>query len=220
MWNRKKYNAMLTNIAEKRQFKGCYVKNKEALYCLLSEKLFVSYDTVKGWTRAKSNGPGERRILEKLEELLETKLTVDDVAQKEERERQITNYSDFVKSNIKKCYDLMMDYLNSDYYEEEDVYCKMRAEMRKYRIGIPENLFAKIEECADMYLDPIIYDHANFFAELYTEDMGYFDEEGIFHLKDEASTLKHLGLFLEKMTSIQNEIENFAMRELYPILVQ
>ena len=218
MWNRDKYNLMLTEIAKKKDFRGRYVKNKEALYLLLKEELHVSYSTVKGWGRPTSKGPGDQSVLEKLEGLLETKLTFIEVEQ-EDNIMKVEKCSDFVKNNIKDCYNLMIDFLHSDECENEEVYCKMREELRKYRIAVPKDLFAKIEECVDTYLDPIIYDHNNFFAELYTEDMGCFDEDSIFHLKDETSTLKHLGLYLDKMIKVEKAIESFAMKELYPILV-
>ena len=51
------------------------------------------------------------------------------------------------------------------------------------------------------------------------QELGYFDEDHVFHLKDEAATFKHMGLFLEKICNVQKQVEKFGIEELYPILV-
>lgn len=219
MWNSDLYNKTLKAIKEQGVFKGHLVKSKETLYRLLGEELHVSYHAVKGWTRKDSNGPGDEEVLKDLKNLLGADMTkfIEDI-HKEEKNVS-TTYSDFVKENIQKGYDLMIDYITSDDVEDENEYCKMRAELSKLQIVIPTEIFDKMEKCADDLLEPIIYDHDNFFAELYTEELGYFDEDHAFHLKSEEATFKHMGLFLEKIWDVQKKIERFGMEELYPVLV-
>ena len=127
--------------------------------------------------------------------------------------------TDFVKRNVGKAYELLIDFIRSEDVENEDAYCKMRMELKKLKVAIPKDIYDKIEDIADEYLDPIIYDNQNFFAELYTEEIGYFDEKETFHMRDEAATFKFLELFLIKIRDVEKKIEKFGMEEIYPILV-
>lgn len=219
MWNNELYKKILNAIKERGSFKGQPIKSKEKLYLLLSDELHVSYHAVKGWARDGSSGPGDEDVLKDLENLLGTNMNNDFENGIVEETKMKVVYSDFVKENIQKGYDLMMDYICSEEVEDENEYCKMREELSKLRVAIPKVVYDKIEKCADDYLEPIIYDYENFFAELYTDELGYFDEDHVFHLKDEAATFKHMGLFLEKIYGVQKQIEKFGIEELYPILV-
>lgn len=136
-------------------------------------------------------------------------------------EEKITTetYSDFVKENILNAYKMLIDYIASGNVEDEDEYCKLRDELSKLQIAIPEEIFEKIERCVDVFLDPIVYDFENFFAELYTEDFGYFDEDNVFHMKSEAAIREQAELYDERIWDIQCQIEEFGMEVLYPILV-
>ena len=223
MWDRNKYNTIIKKIKETKHWNGHEIKSKEDVYKLLSQEVHLSVDAVKSWTRPNSNGPGDELTLRKLEELLGVKLTkqgeVQEEKMMEENEMQENTYSDFIKQNIKECYLLMIDYLHAEGVEDENVYCSMRAEMRKYKVCIPNEIFEKIEACADQFLDPIIYDEENFFAELHSEELGFYDDEHCFHPKDENATFKHIGMYLEKIMWVEEQIEQFGMKELYPILI-
>ena len=70
----------------------------------------------------------------------------------------------------------------------------------------------------DKELDPIIYDN-EYWADLHSSELGSFNEEGIFCLKDENATRMQIGRFLEKVFQIEKRFEEFGMKELYPILV-
>lgn len=218
MWDRKKYDSMLNKIAEVHHLKGHRVKNKEAAYRLIGELLHVSYSAVKSWNRQNNNGPGDQELLEELEELLGTKLTTETTMVEKEKGKMTVRYSEFVKGNIMKCYDLIMEYLHSDEIESEEVFCKMRANVHKLKVGIPKDIFDKIEDCVDTHVEPMIYDEA-FWAELYTEDIGYYDDENTFHLLSEEAIYKQAGLFYSKIFEVERKVEEFAMEELYPILV-
>lgn len=219
MWNSDLYNKALKQIKERGSFKGQFVKSKEEVYWLLSKELYVSYHAVKGWSRKESTGPGDKHVLEKLKSLLGT----DMMDNEQDRIKEVTEvkaiYSDFIKNNIQKAYDLLLDYLYSDEIEDEDEYCKMRENLAKLQIAIPKEIYNKIEKCADEYLEPIIYDRENFFAELYSEELGHFDEKHVFHLRDEDAMLKYMGLFFKKIFNVRKCIEEFGIKELYPILI-
>ena len=148
MWNSKVYVKILNAIAEQGAFRGNPVKNKEALYQLLADELHMSYHAVKGWTREKSNGPGDEDVLKHLKILLGTDLSNATKINYKEEEKMATVFSDFVKTNIQKGYNLMIDYIMSDDVEDEDVYCKMREELSKLRVAIPKAIFDKMEKCA------------------------------------------------------------------------
>ena len=74
MWNREKYCKRISQIVLEGMFNDSIVKSKEDVYRILSEELFVSYYTVKGWTRESSNGPGDVRTLKQLQSLLAVSL--------------------------------------------------------------------------------------------------------------------------------------------------
>lgn len=218
MWNRDMYNAIIKKIKETKHWNGHEIKSKEDVYRLLSQEVYLSVDAVRSWTRPNSNGPGDELTLLKVEEMLGVKLTKQYEEQEENKMLENT-YSDFIKQNIKECYLLMIDYLHAEDIEDENIYCSMRAEMQKYRVCIPKEIFKKIEACADKFLDPIIYDEENFFAELHSEELGFYDAAHCFHLKDEKATFKYMGMFLEKIMWVEDQIEQFGMKELYPILI-
>lgn len=219
MWNRELYIGMIRKIVESGTFMGKSVKNKEELYNSISSLLFVSYDTVKSWTRKNSNGPGDASVLEKLEQLLGTTLVKENKQENVEVVVMKDKYSDFVKENVKRCYDMLFDYVIEKDIENEARYCQIRTEIRKTKIAIPQEIYGKIEAFADEYLDPIIYDDT-YWDFLHTEELGHFDENGTFCLKDEKATLQSCGLFLNKVIEIAEMLETFGMRELYPLLTE
>ncbi len=53
---------------------------------------------------------------------------------------------------------------------------------------------------------------------MHTEELGTYIGN-TFQLKNEEATLKYCGMFLDILLNIEKKIENFAMEELYPILV-
>lgn len=219
MWNRILYAEIIKKIARQGILDGNKVNTKEDVYKYLSEKLFVSYHTVKGWTRAASHGPGDKETLKNLEKLFGVSLEIADT-KKEKGDTVMGNrYSDFVKRQIMECYTLMKDYLRSENVEDENTYCEMRSEMDKRKIAIPKSVYEKITNFANEHLDPIIYDEKNTFASLYTEDIGYYDKKGVFHTRSEEKTIEFCGRFLDILLKIEQELDDFAMKELYPILI-
>lgn len=217
MWNRKLFNKIISELKKKKIIDGRVVKSKEDIYKYLAKKLFVSVDTVKGWTRLKSRGPRDPQVRKELEVILGVALWMD--IEVDEMEDKKTSYSDFVKKNISECYSLMKDYLHSEDIQEEEVYCIMRFELEKKRISIPKHIFKKISNFADEYLDPIVYDYDNLFKECYTSDIGHY-KDNVFQIDTEDGTMKHISRFFNKIIEIEKKLDDFAMKELYPILIQ
>lgn len=210
---------MIETIVKEGTFKGEAIKNKEDLYRKLSVALYVSYDTVKGWTRQSSKGPGDKEVLKDIENLLNTKLTIKDEEKKVVEETEVNkSYSSFVKEKIYTCYKLMAEYLTSDDVEDENAYCDMRNEIIKMKVCIPKEIFDKITKFAEDHLEPIIYDRDNFFADMYTEEFGYMDENHCFHIKDEDAIHKQAGIYYTKLFDLTDQLEEFGMKEIYPIL--
>lgn len=128
------------------------------------------------------------------------------------------NYSNFVKTNVLNAYHLMMDYIQSEDIENEDTYITMRQQLNRLKVGIPHELYTKIETFANTELDPIIYEHDTFFAEMYSENFGFFDEENCFHVKEDAK-FDFFDKYLKITLSVQNKLEDFGKNELYPVLM-
>lgn len=129
-----------------------------------------------------------------------------------------TQYSDVSKMSIQKCYDILKDYLHSDDVENEECYVEMRMEIDKLKISIPNDIFQKIVEFIDKEIDPIIYESDKVFASLYTEEYGFMDGAGVFHIKGEEEFKQILGKHIEIMIGIENKLDEFAVSELAPIL--
>lgn len=219
MWDVEQYRRIIQKIAKHGSLNGKCVKNKGDIYVQLSRKLYVSVDTVKSWARKNSNGPSDEAVVKQLEAIFNTCLTKNNVEEIKE-EDNMTTYSDFVKSNIKEAYKLVMDFIKSDDIESEERYCEMRSNLETLKVAIPKEIYVKLINFVDEKLDPIIYDNDNYFAELHTEEFGYLDEENCFHLKDEQATYKFLGLFMSMVCKLINEFEDFGMKELYPVLIK
>lgn len=219
MWNRELYIAMIHQIVKNGSFMGECIGSKEDFYKCICSKLHVSYNTVKSWCRKDRNGPGDEDVLSDLEEMLGVKLTKENKqeAVKEEIDVEGKKYSNFIKKSVKMAYDLMYDYVNGEDIENENTYCKMRSDLRKLRISIPRKIYEKIEEFADKNLEPIIYDDT-YWDFMKKDELGYIDENGSFHLKNEEATFEYMGMFLTKTIEIGDALEEFGMKELYPVL--
>lgn len=126
-------------------------------------------------------------------------------------------YSDYTKNNIEKCFNLMLQYVDVASIESEEAYCNMRVDIRKMQIVIPKEIYEKINTFADDFLAPIIYEEG-YWDFLEKGELGLYDESGSFCLKDEQSTKKYCGLFLEKVIELQKMVIEFGMKELHSIL--
>lgn len=219
MWNVQKYREVLKKAAKNEKFTNEYgekIKTKEELYHYISHELSVSYDTAKSWGRINSKGPRYENDMKKLEELFHVSFG-DDEKEREEENIMVV-YSEFVKGNIMGMYNVVRDYITEGELESEELYCEMCSKMDAFKIGVPKKVYELIKGFVDKELDPIIYDN-EYWADLHSSELGSFNEEGIFCLKDENATRMQIGRFLEKVFQIEKRFEEFGMKELYPILV-
>jgi hypothetical protein len=219
MWNVQKYKEVIRRTAKDEIFtndNGKKIKTREELYCYLGQKLYMNHETVKSWSRVNSKGPGEENVKAKLETLLG--VSFDDNEKEREEENIMVVYSEFVKGNIMGMYNVVRDYITEGELESEELYCEMCSKMDAFKIGVPKKIYELIKGFVDKELDPIIYDN-EYWADLHSSELGSFNEEGIFCLKDENATRMQIGRFLEKVFQIEKRFEEFGMKELYPILV-
>ena len=127
--------------------------------------------------------------------------------------------TDFNKQAIHSCYMLMKDYIHSDDVESEDCFADMCAEVEKYKIAIPEEIYAAIQKCIDECLAPIIYEERDTFARCYTDDIGFFTDDGVWQTRDEEGTKKFCMYFMLTLTEIEQKVDMFAMETLHPVLI-
>ncbi len=127
--------------------------------------------------------------------------------------------SDVTRNAIFNAYCLMKDYLYQGDVEDEECFCDMRYEVEKLKMLIPDCLFKEIDEFIDETLAPIVYDHDTVFADCMTDDIGYFDEDGSFHIHDEETMTKFAMNFHKVIYEIGQELDEFAMKTMRPYLV-
>lgn len=130
-----------------------------------------------------------------------------------------TNYSDFTKKNIMKCFEGMLKYVERQNIKNEIVYLKMRTTLQKRQVALPKDIYKKMNDFADQNLKPIIYDR-DYWKVLDKEEWGFYDENGEFHLKNAEARVEHCKMFEKKICDIKNKVTEFGMKELYPILVE
>lgn len=130
-----------------------------------------------------------------------------------------TNYSDFTKKNILKCFDKMLKCVERQNIQNEDVYSKMRITLKKRQVALPKDVYKKMNDFADENLKPIIFDR-DYWKVLDKEEWGFYDENGVYHLKNTEARVEHCKMFEKMIFDIQNKVTEFGMKELYPILVE
>ena len=68
---------------------------------------------------------------------------------------EITTYSDFVKENIKKAYDVVMNYYGKNILLEEEAYIDMVLELKGFQVCIPESIYNKIGMYLEEKIEPV-----------------------------------------------------------------
>lgn len=227
MWDHEKYSRVLGTIKKQCKsdgvlFKGQNIESKEQLYVLIGEEVHVERDTAKGWTRNESKGPGENSQIESIERFLG--LPVGELGRREERpkmkkETKNVKLTDFSKKAIMHCYILMKEYIRCDQVEEEERFLTMLFEIEKQRIAIPDAIYQKIQDAIDEFLTPIVYETQATFSNCFTEEIGHY-EDGAWHIKDEEAARKSVINFTVRLVEIERSIDDFAMEQLYPLLVE
>ncbi|WP_414733851.1 hypothetical protein [Acetobacterium carbinolicum] len=221
VWNVKKYKTVLQQIKDRGELNGKTIKCKEDIYKEVEKKLHLNPETVKSWTRPSSNGPGfevDRKNLEEFLGVPDGSLMINK-EQKEVAEMQAIIMTDFNKNAILHCYELMKDYLHDDEIEDEECFSQMCAEVEKQKIAIPRGVYQKISQFIDERLAPIIYERKETFSECYRADIGFYNDEGKWEVKNEESMKKMCMAFIVRIFEIEQELDNFAMNDLHPLLV-
>lgn len=232
MFNKKAYIRVLEEIKREGIFHGKPVKSLENIYRELEDYVPRSIESFKSWKRPKSNGPRDLVVLEDLETALgiplgsltikEETITQNENSTEtteEETIMQKNNVTDFNKERIFHCYNVMKNYLQDDDVESEECFNCMYDEIEKCKVAIPTAVFEKISNFIDEKLAPIVYESEKTFAECYTDEIGYYNDENIWQTRDEEATRKMCMAFIVKLAEIEQELDNFAMNELSPVLV-
>lgn len=220
VWDAQKFKRILIKADKAHKVGNFEFEDKGELYDYLSKEISSAPNTIEYWKCKDSNGPQNLDTIKQLEEIFGVSLRreVDDYNEDEER-KLMGKHSDFVKKQIHLAYREIKDYLHSEDIEDEDIYIKMRNRLDYLKISIPKDIYGKIVDFADEYLEPIIYENDKVFANFYTEDIGHMGDDGSFHIDTKEQFLKLYGRFIEVIINIENKFDEFAMNELYPILV-
>lgn len=208
---------------------GQEVDGMENLYRILEKELSHQWEMVKGRARKNSNGPGGKpqreesqeekeraAMIQRIADILGT--TVEKLTKEEKPMKTIERVSEFNKKAIFDTYYLLKNYLHDNEMENENCFCEMYSQFEMRKIAMPQSIYEKIADFIDEKIAPIIYQRKEVFAACYAEDIGSFNEDGVFHVKDEEAGERLCVAFLAKVFEIEQDLDAFAMRELYPVL--
>ena len=222
MWNSKKYSELIKNIKENcgGELYGMDIRTKEHVYQAIAKEIHANNQTLKSWTRKSSNGPGDRDLEKEL--MLILGLGPNALRKQSDKEMEnmpASNLTDFNKSAILRCYKYIKQYLHNDDIENEECFAAMLSSVESEKIAIPNNIFNKFDIFIDKYIAPIIYENEIVFKNCYTDDIGYYDEKGMWVLKNKECTLKFCSRFLEAIFEIEKSLDEFAMKEIHLYLI-
>lgn len=222
MWNSELYSLMIEKAAKNQmEIYGEQYKSKEAIYEAISDNVHLDKNTVKGWIRKSSGGPGDMDIWRELESLFgcsfskEAPDNIIETTPEEEKSILQKNYSDFTKMHILECYNIMMDYLHSDDVEFEKAYVDMYTELSKHEMAIPTEIYQKIEDFCEAHLAPIVYAPEMVFADGYAA--AEMTENGLVCHTPEQ-TMAVMANFCTVLLQIEEKLRKFGKEELQLIL--
>lgn len=224
MWNPVMYDQRLEMIKKEGNFNGKHIKSKSNIHEELAEALGFSLSTIKSWARKTSTGPGDTKVIERLEDMLglpRLSLTYTELTPIERKEsKNMYKLSDFTKSRIMLCYELIVEYLNDDDKEYEECFTKMANKVRSQKIAMPEEIYNKIENFIDQNIAPFIYEDtdAKFTSRLIEGEEFKIEEDGSLHLLTEKATKEVIRSYLELVLEMHSKTEEFGIQELQPLL--
>lgn len=125
-------------------------------------------------------------------------------------------YSDFVKKNIQECYTLMLNYVRSTDVLNPETYQDMCCKISEHEMAIPTEIFNKIEDFCEIYLDPITGDSETVFAKLYAS--GEMREDGSLVCDTEEQMMESISDYANIISEIEDKLTKFGEEELKPIL--
>lgn len=219
-WDVKKYKNILSAIKINGTFNGESVKSLEDIYDIISRSINVSFNTAKSWGRPTSTGPGDEYVLRDLEKLLGVGINSFSSTAETGTMTDMSDIklSDFNKQAIYKMYELMKNYLH-DEYDNEETFSKMWSEIQKLQLIVPDELYMKVSDFIDNNLAPIVYDTKHTFLNCFTDEIGFYNEEGIWQVRSEEA-LKKMSININiKIIEIEESLDSFAMNELRPYLM-
>lgn len=218
-WDRDKFKKIIFECQRRRQFTdGSKVAKKREIHWIIAKKLFKSEETVRGWTKPRSNGPGDIEDVRNLEELLGVSL----IKSEEESillEENEVRLDEFNKQKVFECYEILKNFITEGDIESEEEYVKVRSEISKKRIAMPKSLYDNLSLWIDENLDPIIYDSENVLAFTRTSDLGQYSSDGAFKFLTEEKALKAIGMFMEFLMKLDGKLEQFADENIRPLLI-
>lgn len=219
-WDVKKYKIILDTIKNNGSLNGKPVKSKEDIYEIIKENIFVSTETAKSWSRPFSTGPKDEETTRNLEKLLGVEINSFDTSAENETNTDMSDIkiSDFNKQAIYKMYELMKDYLH-DEYDNEETFNNMWSEVQKLQLIVPDEVYKKVSDFIDNTLAPIVYEQEKVFSNCFTDEIGYYTEEGSWKIRDEEA-FKKMALNINiKIIEIEESLDTFAMKELRPYIL-
>lgn len=91
-------------------------------------------------------------------------------------------------------------------------------EIEKYKITMPEELYAKIDTFITENIVSIA-EEPNFWQELHKSEFGEINQEGCFEINSEESLDAICVLFMKKIFELNQKVDAFAFKELRPYLI-
>lgn len=128
------------------------------------------------------------------------------------------NYSDFTKSRIMKCFELMHAYLDTLQVEDEDLLCKLQCDILKEKIALPDGVYEKIDSFITEHFTPFVEDYETVFADIHTPEYGYYGDDDEFVVYDEKMK-KFLIHYMCIVGLKRFELDQFGYSELRPFLL-
>lgn len=116
--------------------------------------------------------------------------------------------TDYTKSHIFKCYELIKAYLKSDSVEEYDSFCELWGEINDLNVVIPEEIHKEIMALLTEYIEPISAKSDELFVNpLLEEGIGYIKEDGTFCLENEDELYRLIGVFYTTLFEAEKIVE-------------
>lgn len=226
-FDKKKFIRIYNEVLESGYFEGQEVIYKSELDRIIAEKIICEPNTVAHWRAGKEPGAENIKKLEKLfgvsfykEVIIEDTDKEENTVIEENKEGvSMQNYSDFTKQQIQIAYSEMKKYIRSKEVDSEDRYIEMEQKLDELKVSIPRELYCEITNFKETYLSPIIYDKGETFKSVNIEGVGCYTEEGEFIIQLEKEGYKVIAKYIDVIIDIERKLDEFAMKELYPILV-
>lgn len=100
---------------------------------------------------------------------------------------------------------------------DEEALKKLLTEIDNSRIGTPHPIQKKIDSFIENNLIPMVYDEETVFPIFYSS--GYIDTDGTKHIDSKEEINLVLEEFLEVKLEVEKKWLDFAMNNLYPLLI-